>query len=87
MSNSGFSPAASIVGKRPTKDKNRVVPMRRRVPTNWISGRKLQPSTEPAIASFSVLSDFFVERHVSGLGNEHPLLTSSFFCTWCDVVS
>ena len=55
---------------------------RRRVPTNWVSDRMLQPSTEPIIANFSVPSDFLVEGQVSGLETVQFLLTSNFFSTW-----
>ena len=55
---------------------------RRRVPTNWLSGRALQPSIESVVANSFVPSDFLVDGQVSGLGTAHPLLTLSFFSTW-----
>ena len=55
---------------------------RRRVPTNWVSGRTLQPSIESVVANSFVPSDFLVDGQISGLGNVHPLLTLSFVSTW-----
>ena len=63
-------------------DKARVVSTRRRVPTNWVSGRTLQPSIESVVANSFVPSDFLVDGQVSGLGTVHPLLTLSFVSTW-----
>ena len=59
-----------------------VVSTRRRVPTNWVSGRTLQASIESVVASSFVPSDFLVDGQASGLGTVHPLLTLSFFSTW-----
>ena len=56
--------------------------MHRWVLTNRVSGRMLQPSTEPVIANFSVSLDFLVDCQVSGLGTVHPLLTFNIFSTW-----
>ena len=56
--------------------------MRRRVPTNWVSGRTLQPSIESVVANSLAPSDFLVDGQVSGLGTVHPLLTLSFVSTW-----
>ena len=56
--------------------------MRRWVPTNWVSGRTLQPSIESVVASSFVPSDFLVDGQVSGLGTVYPLLSLMFFCTW-----
>ena len=63
-------------------DKTRVVSTRRRIPTNWVSGRTLQPSIESVVANSFVPSDFLVDGQVSGLGTVHPLLTLSFVSTW-----
>ena len=82
MLNSDLSPAAPQGGREPPTDKTRVVSTRRRVPTNWVSGRTLQPSIESVVANSFVPSDFLVDGQVSGLGNVHPLLTLSFFSTW-----
>ena len=82
MLNSDLSLAAPQGGRAPPTDKIRVVSMRRRVPTNWVSGRTLQPSTESVVARFFVPSDFLVDGQVSGLGTVHPLLTLSFYGTW-----
>ena len=71
MSNSGLSPAASMGGKEPPTNKTCVVSTRRRVPTNWVSDRMLQPSTEPIVANFYVPSNFLLEGQVSGLGTSH----------------
>ena len=76
MLNSDLSPAA------PLTEKTCVVSTRRRVPTNWVSGRTLQPSIESVVANSFVPSDFLVDGQVSGLGTVHPLLTLSFFSTW-----
>ena len=59
-----------------------MVSTRRRVPTNWVSGRTLQPSIESVVANSFVPSDFLVDGQVSGLGTVHPLLTLSFVSTW-----
>ena len=82
MLNSDLSPAAPQGGREPPTDKTRVVPTHRRVPTNWVSGRTLQPSIELVFANSFVPSDFLVDGQVSGLGTVHPLLTSNFFSTW-----
>ena len=82
MLNSDLSPAAPQGGRLPPTDKTRVVSTRRRVPTNWVSGRKLQPSIESVVANSFVPSDFLVDGHVSGLETVHPLLTLSFLSTW-----
>ena len=55
---------------------------RRRVPTNWVSDRTLQPSIESVVANSFVPSDFLVDGQVSGLGTVHPFLTLSFVSTW-----
>ena len=52
MLNSGLSPAAPQGGREPPTDKIRVVSTRRRVPTNWVFGRTLQPSIESVVAIF-----------------------------------
>ena len=57
----------------------RVVFTRRRVPTNLVSGRTLQPSIGSVVANSFVPSDFLVDGQVSGLGTVHPLITLSFF--------
>ena len=82
MLNSNLSTAAPQGGREPPADKTHVVSTRRRVPTNWVSGRTLQPSTESVVASSFVPSDFLVDGQVSGLGTVHPLLTFNFFSTW-----
>ena len=82
MLNSDLSPAAPHGGREPLTQKTRVLSMRRRVLTNWVSGRTLQPSIESVIANSFVPSDFLVNGQVSGLGTVHPLLTLSFFRTW-----
>ena len=61
MSNSGLSPAAPIGAREPPTDKTYVVSMLRQVQTNWVSGRALQPSTEPNVANLYVPSDFLEE--------------------------
>ena len=82
MLNSDLSPAAPLGGRLPPTDKARVLSTRRRVPTNWFSGRSLQPSIESVVANSFVPSDFLVDGQVSGLGTVHPLLTISFVSTW-----
>ena len=82
MLNSDLSPAAPQGGMVPPTNKTRVMSMRRRVPTNWVSGRTLQPSIESVVASSFVPSDFLVDVQVSGMGTVHPLLTLFFFSTW-----
>ena len=82
MLNSDLSPAAPQGGRLPPTDKTRVVSTRRRVPTNWVSGRTLQPSIESVVVNSFVPSDFLVDGQVSGLGTVHPLLTLSFVSTW-----
>ena len=81
MLNSDLSPAAPLGGREPPTDKTCVVSMRRWVPTNWVSGRTLQPSIESVVANSFVPSDFLVDGQVSGLGTVHPLLTLNFFST------
>ena len=76
---SDLSPAAPQGGREPPRDKTCVVSVRRRVPTNWVSGRTLQPSIESVVANSFVPSDFLVDGQVSGLGTVHPLLTLNFF--------
>ena len=68
MLNSDLSPAAPQRGREPPTDKTRVVSTRRRVPTNLVSGRTLQPSIESVVANSFVLSDFLVDGQVSGPG-------------------
>ena len=51
MLNSDLSQAAPQGGWEPPIDKTRVVSTRRRVPTNWVSGRKLQLSIESVAAN------------------------------------
>ena len=82
MLNYDLSPAAPQGGRIPPTDKSRVVSTRRRVPTNWVSGRTLQPSIESVVANSFVPPDFLVDGQVSGLGTVHPLLTLSFVSTW-----
>ena len=82
MINSDLSPAAQQGGRETPTDKTRVVSTHRRVSTNWVSGRTLQPSIESVVANSFVPSDFLVDGQVSGLGTVHPLLTLSFFSTW-----
>ena len=82
MLNADLSPAAPQGGMEPLTDNTRVVFTRRRVPTNWVSSRTLQPSIESVVASLFVPSDFLMDGQVSGLGNVHPLLTLDFFITW-----
>ena len=72
MSNSSITPAAPLEGRKPPTDKTRVVSTRRRVPTNWVSGRIRQPSIEPVLANTSVASGLLVEVQVSGQGSVHP---------------
>ena len=81
MLNSNLSPAAPQGGREPLIHKARVVSTRRRVPTNWVSGRTLQPSIESVVANSFVPSDFLVDGQVCGLGTVHPLLTLTFFST------
>ena len=82
MLNSDLSPAAPQGGMEHPTDETRVVSTRRRVPTNWVSGRTLQPSIESIVANSFVPSDFLVDGQVSGLGTVHPYLTLSFIRTW-----
>ena len=51
MLNSDLSPPAPHGGRKPPTDKTRVVSTRKRVPTNWVSGRTLQPSIESVVAN------------------------------------
>ena len=90
MLNSDLFPAAPQGVRLPPTDETRVMSTRRRVPTNWVSGRTLQPSIESVVANSFEPSDFLVDGQVSGLGTVHPLLTLSFVSTWIlplDVVS
>ena len=74
MSNYGLSPVAPQGGMEfPLGEKIRVVFTRRRVPTNWVSGRTMQPSIESVVANSFVPSDFLVDGQVSGLGTVHLL--------------
>ena len=73
MLNSDLSPAASHGEREPPTDKTCVVSTRRRVPTNWVSGRTLQPSIESVVANSFVPSDFLVGGQVSWLGTVHSL--------------
>ena len=82
MTNADLSPAVPQGEGNPPTDKTRVVSTRRQVPTNWVSGRTLQPSIESVVTNSFVPSDFLVDGQVSGLGNVHPLLTLNFFSTW-----
>ena len=82
MLKSDLSPAAPQGGRLPPTYKTCVVSTRRRVPTNWVSGRTLQPSIESVVANTFVPSDFLEDGQVSGLGTVHPLLTLSFVSTW-----
>ena len=79
---SDLSPAAPEGGREPPTDKTHVVSTRRRVPTNWVSDRTLQPTIESAVTNSFVPSDFLVDGQVSGLGTVHPLLTINFLSTW-----
>ena len=67
MLNSDLSPAAPQGGRLPPQIK----PVSR-VPTNWVSGRTLQPSIESVVANSFVPSDFLVDGQVSGLGTARP---------------
>ena len=82
MLNSDLSPAAPQGGRELPTDKTHVVSMRRRVPTNWVSGRTLQPSIESVVTNSFVPSDFLVDGQVSGLETVHPFLTLNFLSTW-----
>ena len=81
MLNSDLSPAALQGGRLPPTDKTHEVSTRRRVPTNWVSDRTLQPSIESVVANSFVPSDFLVDGQVSGLRTVHPPLTLSFVST------
>ena len=82
MLNSDLSPAAPQVGREPPHRKTRVMSTRRRFPTNWVSGRTLQPSIESVVANPFVPSSFLMDGQVSGLGTVHPFITLGFFSTW-----
>ena len=82
MLNSDLSPAVPQGGRLPATYKTRVVSTRRRVPTNWVSGRTLQRSIESVVANSFVPSDFLVDGQVSALGTVQPLLTLSFVSIW-----
>ena len=60
MSSSGHSLASPAGGNKSPTDETHMVSTRRRVLANWISGRTLQPSTEPVVINFSVPPDFLV---------------------------
>ena len=79
MLNSDLSSAAPQGGRNPPQ-KTRVVSTRRRVPTNWVSGRTLQPSIESVVANSFVPSDFLVDGQISGLGLKKP--PSHFKVLW-----
>ena len=82
MINSDLSPAAPKGGREPPTEKTCVVSMCRWGPTNWVSGRTLQPSIESVVANSFVPSDFLVDGQVSGLETVHSLITLNFFSTW-----
>ena len=82
MLNSDLSPASPRGGMERPTDKTCVVSTRRRITTNWVSGRTLQPSIESVVANSFVPSDFLVNGQISGLGTVHPLLTLNFLSTW-----
>ena len=82
MLKSDLSPAAPQGVMEPPTYKTCVVSTRWRVPTNWVSGRTLQPSIESVVANSFVPSDFLVDGQVSGLGTVLPLHTLSFVSTW-----
>ena len=65
MLNSDLSPAAPRGGREHLTDETRVVSTRRRVPTNWVSGRTLQPSIDSVVVNSFVPSDFLVDGQVS----------------------
>ena len=81
MLNSDLSPAAPQGGREPPQ-KKRMVSTRRRVLTNWVSGRTLKASIESVVANSFAPSNFLVNVQVCGLGTVHPLLTLSVFSTW-----
>ena len=66
MLKSGLSLAATQGGMEPPTYKTSVVSMHRRVLTNWVSGRTLQPSIESVVANSFVPLDFLVDGEVSG---------------------
>ena len=68
MLHSDLSQAAPQGEREPPTGKTRVVPTRRQVPTNWVSGVTLQPFIESVVANSFVPSDFLVDGQVSGLG-------------------
>ena len=72
MLDSDLSTETPQGGREPPTDKTCVVSTHRRVPTNWVSGRTLQPSIESVVASSFVPSDFLVDGQVSGLETVHP---------------
>ena len=82
MINSDLSPAAPQGRREPPTNKTRVVSTCRRVPTNLVSGRTLQPSIESVVANSFLPSDFLVDGQVSGLATVHPLLTLIFRSNW-----
>ena len=73
MLNSDLYPAAPQGGGGTPTDKTCVVSARRWFPTNWVSGRALQPSIESVVTNSFVPSDFLVDGQVSGLGTVHSL--------------
>ena len=82
MLNSDLSPAAPQGGREPPTDKAHVVSTRRRVPTNWVSSKILQPPIESVVPNSFVPLDLLVDGQVSWLGTVHPLSTLNFFGTW-----
>ena len=82
MLNPHLSPAAPQGGRLPHTNKTRVVSTRRRVPTNWVSGKILQPSIESVVANSFVPSDFLVDGQVSWLWTVNHLLNLSFVSKW-----
>ena len=88
MLNSDLPPAAPQGGKGTPTNKTRVVSTRMRVPTNWLSGRTLQPSIELVVAKSLVPSAFLVDGQISWLGTVQPFsfltsLAHGFFLSCC----
>ena len=75
MLNSDIFLAAPQMGREPLADKTCVGSMSMLVPTNWVSGRALQPSIESVVANPFVPSDFLVDGQLVGWG----LCTPSHF--------
>ena len=69
------------MGKETPSHKTSVVFTCWRIPTNFVSGRTQQPSTEAVVINASVPSYFSVEGQVNGLGTVH-LLTLNVFSAW-----